>query len=211
FFEIFSGIDIEHLSTVAAESVEIDDIARRALHVRSMIQRTQESLRAVDKCEKPVIAAIHGYCIGAGIDLSASCDIRYSSRDTTFSIKEVDIGLAADVGSLQILPKSITDHGLFRELVFTSRTFDTNEAQQIGLISRVFDTREALLDAAISLANVIACKSPIAVQGSKINLNYARDHTVDDNFTFVRTWNSAMLLTEDIVKNLMTTSVSNEK
>ncbi|CAF1454234.1 unnamed protein product [Rotaria sordida] len=83
--------------------------------------------------------------------------------------------------------------------------------QQIGLISRVFDTREALLDATISLASVIARKSSIAVQASKINLNYARDHTVDDNFTFVRTWNSAMLLTEDIVKNFMATSVSNEK
>ncbi|CAF4736810.1 unnamed protein product, partial [Rotaria sp. Silwood1] len=206
-----TGIDIKYLSNVAAESAEIDDIARKALHVRSMIQRTQESLRAVDKCEKPVIAAIHGYCIGAGVDLSACCDIRYSSRDATFSIKEVDIGLAADVGTLQILPKLIADHSLFRELVLTSRTFDTNEAQQIGLISRVFDTREALLDAAISLASVIACKSPIAVQGSKINLNYARDHTVDDNFTFVRTWNSAMLLTEDIVNSLMATSISKEK
>ncbi|CAF3793972.1 unnamed protein product [Rotaria socialis] len=206
-----TGIDIEYLSAAAAESIEIDDIARKALHVRSMIERTQECLRAVDKCEKPVIAAIHGYCIGAGVDLSACCDIRYSARDTIFSIKEVDIGLAADIGTLQILPKLITDHSLFHELVFTSRTFDTNEAQQIGLISHVFDTREALLDAAISLANVIAHKSPIAVQGSKINLNYARDHTVDDNFTFVRTWNSAMLLSEDIVKGLMATSVSKEK
>jgi len=161
--------------------------------------------------KKPVIAAIHGYCIGAGIDLSACCDIRYSSRDTTFSIKEVDMGLAADVGTLQILPKSIANHSLFRELVFTSRTFDTNEAQQIGLLSRVFDTREALLDAAIALASVIARKSPIAVQGSKINLNYARDHSTDDNFNFVSTWNSGMLLSEDILKSVMASVASKGK
>ncbi|CAF0858487.1 unnamed protein product [Adineta steineri] len=206
-----TGIDIEYLVTSGTESAEIDDIARKILHTRSMIQRIQESLRAIDKCEKPVIAAIHGYCIGAGVDLSSCCDIRYSSRDTTFSIKEVDMGLVPDIGTLQILPKSIANHSLFRELVFTSRPFDTNEAQQIGLISRVFDTRETLLDAAISLASVIANKSSIAVQGSKINLNYARDHTVDDNFTFVRTWNSGMLLTEDIVNSVMATSVLKEK
>ena len=113
------------------------------------------------------------------------------------------MGLAADVGTLQILPKLVIDHSLFRELVFTSRTFNTEEAKQIGLIryvsqrafhrpdkddefsSRIFDTRDALLEAAISVASVIARKSPVAVQGSKINLNYARDHTIDDSFTFV--------------------------
>ncbi|CAF2828908.1 unnamed protein product [Rotaria sp. Silwood2] len=124
FFEISSGIDIKYLSNVAAESAEIDDIARKALHVRSMIQRTQESIRAVDKCEKPVIAAIHGYCIGLVLNNEYIC----------LHLEEVDIGLAADVGTLQILPKLINDHSLFRELVLTSRTYDTNEEQQIGLI-----------------------------------------------------------------------------
>ncbi|CAF2139766.1 unnamed protein product [Rotaria magnacalcarata] len=207
-----SGIDVKYLSTVAVgELSQIDDSARKSLHLRRMIKRTQSCLRAVDQCEKPVIAAIHGHCIGAGVDLSACCDIRYSSRDTTFSIKEVDIGLAADVGTLQILPKSITNHSLFRELVFTARSFDTNEAQQIGLLSRVFDTREAVLDAAINLASVIANKSPVAILGSKIQLNYARDHSTDDNFNFVSTWNSGMMLTEDIIKSVMASSVSSEK
>ncbi|CAF3814731.1 unnamed protein product [Rotaria sp. Silwood1] len=207
-----AGIDIKYLTVLAVTELgQIDDTGRKALHLRRMIQRTQDCLRAVDKCEKPVIAAIHGHCIGAGVDLSACCDIRYSSRDTKFSIKEVDMGLAADVGTLQILPQSITNHSLFRELVFTSRTFDTNEAQQIGLLSRIFDTREALLDAAINLANVIARKSPVAVQGSKINLNYARDHTIDDNFNFVSTWNSSMLMTEDIVKSVMASTASKEQ
>ncbi|CAF1365551.1 unnamed protein product [Adineta ricciae] len=206
-----TGIDIMYLSNAAAESVEIDDVARKVLHNRNMIQRIQECLRAVDRCEKPIIAAIHGFCLGAGIDLIACCDIRYSSSDTTFSIKEVDMGLAADVGTLQILPKFVTNHNIFRELVYTSRKFDTNEAQQIGLISRVFDTSEAMLDAAMSLAHLIAQKSSIAVQGSKVNLNYARDHNVDDNFTFVRTWNSGMLLTEDIVNSIMATPVLKEK
>ncbi|CAF1051391.1 unnamed protein product [Adineta ricciae] len=207
-----AGIDLKYLSnTTVNELSQIDDVARKALHTRRMIQRTQASLRAVDKCEKPVIAAVHGHCIGAGVDLTACCDIRYSSRDASFSVKEVDMGLAADVGTLQIFPKQVIDHSLFRELVFTSRLFRTEEAQQIGLISRVFDTRDALLEAAVSLASVIARKSPVAVQGSKINLNYARDHTVDDNFSFVSTWNSGMLLTEDIIKNVMAASVSKDK
>jgi delta(3,5)-delta(2,4)-dienoyl-CoA isomerase len=207
-----TGIDVKYLSNSAVTELgQIDDIARKALHLRRMIQRTQNSLRAVDKCEKPVIAAVHGHCIGAGVDLTACCDIRYSSRDATFSIKEVDMGLAADVGTLQILPKLIIDHSRFRELVFTSRTFNANEAQQIGLIGRVFDTREALLDAAISIASVIARKSPVAVQGSKINLNYARDHSTDDSFNFISTWNSGMMLTEDILKSVMASSVSKEK
>ncbi|UJR14927.1 hypothetical protein I4U23_001909 [Adineta vaga] len=130
-----AGIDLKYLSvTTVNELSQIDDIARKVVLVRRMIQRTQASLRAVDKCEKPVIAAIHGHCIGAGVDLTACCDIRYSSRDALFSIKEVDMGLAADVGTLQILPKSVINHSLFRELVFTSRIFKTDEAQQIGLI-----------------------------------------------------------------------------
>ncbi|CAF4241680.1 unnamed protein product [Rotaria sp. Silwood2] len=207
-----SGIDIKYLTVMAVSELgQIDDTGRKALHLRRMIQRVQDCLRAVDKCEKPVIAAIHGHCIGAGVDLSACCDIRYSSRETKFSIKEVDMGLAADVGTLQILPKFITNHSLFRELVFTSRTFDTNEAQQIGFLSRVFDTREAVLDAAIDLASVIARKSPVAVQGSKINLNYARDHTIDDNFNFISTWNSSMLMSEDIVKSVMASVASKEQ
>ncbi|CAF1274462.1 unnamed protein product [Adineta steineri] len=207
-----TGIDVKYLSGVSVNELgEIDDVARKALHLRRMIQSIQASLRSVDKCEKPVIAAIHGHCIGGGVDLSACCDIRYSTRDTTFSIKEVDIGLAADIGTLQILPKSITNHSIFRELVYTSRTFTSDEAQQIGLIGRIFDTREAVLEAAISLASVIARKSPVAVQGSKINLNYARDHTIDDNFLFASAWNSSMLMTEDIIKGVMASAVSKDK
>lgn len=207
-----TGIDVKYLSSTAVNELsEIDDIGRKALHMRKMILRTQESLRSVDKCEKPIIAAVHGHCIGAGVDLTACCDIRYSSNDTAFSIKEVDMGLAADVGTLQIFPKSVIDHSRFRELVYTARTFDAKEAQQIGLIGRIFDTQQATLDAALSLAETIAEKSPIAVQGSKINLNYARDHSTDDSFKFISAWNSSMLLSEDIFKSVMASSVSKEK
>ncbi|UJR31754.1 hypothetical protein I4U23_019232 [Adineta vaga] len=208
-----TGIDVKYLSTIpSGELNQIDDIARKAMCLRRIIQQTQSSLRAVDKCEKPIIAAVHGHCIGAGVDLLSCCDIRYSSSETIFSIKEVDMGLAADISTLQILPKFISNHSLFRELVYTSRTFKNDEAQQIGLISRVFDTREAVIDGAIHLANIIACKSPIAVQGSKINLNYARDHSTEDNFNFACTWNSSMLLSEDILKSVMaSTEKSNNK
>jgi len=95
------------------------------------------------------------------------------------------MGLAADVGTLQIFPKSVVNHSRFRELVYTSRMFDANEAQEIGLIGRIFDSQQATFDAALSLAETIAKKSPIAVQGSKVNMNYARDHSTDDSYQFI--------------------------
>ncbi|CAF1547608.1 unnamed protein product [Adineta ricciae] len=207
-----TGIDLKYLSTFATGDVaQIDDIARKALHLRRFIHETQASFRAIDKCEKPIIAAVYGHCLGAAIDLLSCCDIRYSSRETIFSIKEVDMGIAADISTLQILPKMITNHSLFRELVYTARAFKIDEAQQLGLISQVFDTREAVIDAAICLASTIASKSPVAVQGSKINLNYARDHTIEENFNFACTWNSSMLLSEDIVKNVLASTEKNSR
>ncbi|CAF1527002.1 unnamed protein product, partial [Didymodactylos carnosus] len=197
-------VDVGYLSTTAVTELEnIDDVGRKMLHLKKMIERIQSSLRAVDKCQKPVIAAIHGYCIGAGVDLIAACDIRFCSQDVTFSIKEAEMGLAADVGTLQLLPKLIGNHSLFRELVYSSRMFNANEAKDLQLVSRIFENRDVMLKAAIELAETMSKKSPIAVQGSKINLNYARDHSVDDCFKFVTAWNSGMLLSEDVIKSIM--------
>ncbi|KAK2510451.1 hypothetical protein Q9233_017727 [Columba guinea] len=162
----------------------------------------QESFTALEKCPKPVIAAIHGACVGAGVDLISACDIRFCSQDAWFQVKEVDIGLAADVGTLQRLPKIVGSQSLVNELAFTARKMMAPEAQSCGLVSRVFADKEALLAGALEVAVAIAARSPVAVQGTKVNLLFSRDHSVPEGLRYVATWNMAMLQTEDILKSV---------
>ncbi|KYO48945.1 delta(3,5)-Delta(2,4)-dienoyl-CoA isomerase, mitochondrial [Alligator mississippiensis] len=196
-----AGIDLAEMASVFMMA-EGDDAARRAWHLRKKIRQYQESFTALEKCPKPVIAAVHGACIGAGVDLISACDIRYCTEDAWFQIKEVDIGLAADVGTLQRLPRVMGNRSLVNELAFSTRKLMAPEALSHGLVSRVFQDKEALLDGAFELAAEIATKSPVAVQGTKINLLQARDHPVPDALDYVATWNMAMLQTEDILKSV---------
>ncbi|TMS34880.1 hypothetical protein L596_002384 [Steinernema carpocapsae] len=179
------------------------DVARKARALRELINICQTSFSSPEKCVKPVISAIHSHCIGAGINLVASCDIRYASADSIFSIREVDIGLAADVGILNRINKLVGNDSLTRELAYTARDINATQALQYGLVSRVFDSKEDCLEGSLNLAKEIARKSPVAVQGSKIALNYARDHTVDDSINFLLTWNQSQLQSEDLVKSAM--------
>ncbi|VDK61783.1 unnamed protein product, partial [Cylicostephanus goldi] len=133
------------------------------------------------KCPKPVIAAIHSHCYGAGVDLITACDVRYSSSDAVFNIKEVDIGMTADVGTLNRIEK-----------------LDTR-----SLISRIFDNQKELVEGALDLARLIAEKSPIAVQGTKEVLNHARNHTIEESLDFVKTWNMSQLQSADLRNSAM--------
>ncbi|XP_042747993.1 delta(3,5)-Delta(2,4)-dienoyl-CoA isomerase, mitochondrial [Lagopus leucura] len=170
---------------------------------------------AAPQCPKPVIAAVHGACIGGGVDLVCACDIRYCSQDAWFQVKtsphvptlspvpqEVDIGLAADVGTLQRLPKIVGSQSLVNELAFTARKMMAPEAQSCGLVSRVFPDKAALLQGALDLAASIAARSPVAVQGTKVNLLYSRDHPVPDSLRFMAVWNMSMLQTDDVLKSV---------
>jgi len=136
------------------------------------------------------------------VDLITACDIRYCAQDAFFQVKEVDIGLAADVGTLQRLPKVIGNQSLVNELAFTSRRMMADEALSSGLVSRVFPDKVGMLDAAFTLAAEISTKSPVAVQGTKINLVYSRNHSVADGLNYTATWNMSMLQTQDIVKSV---------
>jgi delta(3,5)-delta(2,4)-dienoyl-CoA isomerase len=161
----------------------------------------QDAFNAIEKIPQPVIAAIHGACIGGGIDLIAACDIRLASAETVFSIKEVDIGLAADLGTLQRLPRITGNESLLRELAFTGRNFTCAEGQLLGLFSRVLPSPSETLTAATALAVEIAKKSPVAVAGTKVNLLYSRDHaSVQDGLDYMTTWNMSALQSEDIGK-----------
>lgn len=202
-----AGIDLMLLASVANELG--NDVGRNARLLRRKIMQMQASFSAVDQCRKPVLAAIQGYCIGGAIDLIAACDMRYAAEDAQFSIKEIDMGMAADVGTLQRLPRIIGD-GMLREMAYTGRTVAADEARAIGLVNRVFSDHAALLDGVMAIAQDIASKSPIAVLGTKQMISYMRDHRVDDGLEYVATWNAAMLQSTDM-RVAMTAHMTKQK
>lgn len=190
-----SGIDLMLLAQVGAQLGK--EVGRNARTLKRKIEELQSSFNAVDECSKPVLAAIQGYCLGGAIDLISACDMRYSTQDAQFAIKEIDVGMAADVGTLQRLPHIIGD-GMMRELAYTGRSIDGEEAQRIGLVNRTYDSQEALLAGVFEIARTIAEKSPIAIQGSKEMIRYMRDHSIADGLNYIATWNAAMLQSEDL-------------
>ncbi|GCC31422.1 delta(3,5)-Delta(2,4)-dienoyl-CoA isomerase, mitochondrial [Chiloscyllium punctatum] len=195
-----AGIDLMDMAGQVLQPTG-DDTARKAWHIRNKILQYQESFNVIEKCPKPVIAAVHNACIGGGVDLITACDIRLCSQDAWFQVKEVDIGMAADVGTLQRLPKIIGSASLMSELVYTARQLMADEALSCGLVSRVFEDKEAMLEGAFEMASEIASKSPLAVQGTKLNLIYSRDHPVKDGLNYIATWNMSMLQTDDLIKS----------
>jgi enoyl-CoA hydratase len=190
-----AGIDFELIAEIFAE-VQALESGRKEERLRRIILDLQNAFTALETCRKPVLAAVHGLCIGGGLDLIAACDMRYASQETKFSLKEVDLGIVADVGSLQRLPRLIGG-GLVRELAFTGRDVDAAEAQRMGLVNQVFDDPQELLAGVRAIAQTIAAKSPLTVRGIKEVLNYTRDHSIIDGLNYVATWNSAMLLSAD--------------
>jgi len=164
-----------------------------------MTRELQYSISCLEKARVPVIAAIQGACIGGAVDLVTACDIRYATNDAFFCIQEINIGMAADVGTLQRLPYLIPE-GIVRELAYTGRRFSADEALKYGLVNAVFDTHEAVIDHALSVAHEIADKAPLAVTGAKEILNYNRDHTVEESLNYTALWNSAMNFSDDMME-----------
>jgi enoyl-CoA hydratase len=192
-----SGIDLSLFAEVA--QMEAGDQARKAELLRRKILSLQANLTAIERCRKPVLAAIHSSCIGGGVDMISCCDMRYCSEQASFSIKEIDLAMTADVGTLQRLPRIIGD-GMVRELAYTGRDVDAEEACQLGLVNRVYRDREQLLAEVTSIARQIAAKSPLAVRGTKEMLLYTRDHSVADGLNYIATWNAGMLSADDVMK-----------
>ena len=196
-----SGIDLAMMMQMPAQIAD-DCEGRQREKLRRVILDLQDSLTSLERCRKPVLAAIHGACIGGGVDLVVCADMRYASSDASFAIKEIDIGMVADVGTLQRLPK-LVGQGITRELAYTGRKLGAAEAQSIGLVNRVFDSREALYAGVHEIAAQIAAKSPLSIRDSKEMLNYARDHSVADGLNHVATWNAAMLQSDDLMAAMM--------
>ena len=193
-----AGIDLQLMMGLGPQIAnECDGRTREAL--RRVILDMQDTLTSLERCRKPVLAAIHGGCIGGGIDLVTCADMRYCSADASFTIKEIDIGMTADVGTLQRLPRLVGE-GITRELVYTGRTFDAAEARSIGLVNRVFDSREALVAGVREIAATITAKSPLSIRGTKEMITYAREHSVADGLNYIATWNAAMLMSKDLTE-----------
>ena len=202
-----AGIDLQMMLDAAPQgSNACQGRARETL--RRSILDMQDTLTSLERCRKPVLAAIHGGCIGGGIDLVTCADMRYASSDAYFTIKEIDIGMTADVGTLQRLPKLVGE-GITRELAYTGRKFDAAEAKEMGLVNRVFDTRDALYAGVHAMASTIASKSPLSIRGTKEMITYARDHSVADSLNYIATWNAAMLMSEDLT-TAMTASMAKQ-
>ncbi len=195
-----AGIDLQMMGGLGTH-IQSDCDGRTRENLRRFILDLQDTLTSLERCRKPVLAAIHGACIGGGVDLVTCADMRYVSSDAYFTIKEIDIGMTADVGTLQRLPKLIGD-GMARELAYTGRKLEAQEAKDIGLVNRVFATREQLELGVRALANTIAAKSPLSIRGTKEMMNYARDHTVADSLNYMATWNAAMLQSQDLPEAL---------
>ncbi len=193
-----AGIDLQMMMGLGVQIADDCD-GRMREKLRRLILDLQDTLTSLERCRKPVLAAIAGGCIGGGIDLITCADMRYASSDAFFTIKEIDIGMVADVGTLQRLPKLI-GQGITRELAYTGRKFDATEAQGMGLVNRVFESREALYAGVQAIAAEIAAKSPLSIRGTKEMLNYARDHSVADSLNFIATWNAAMLQSKDLME-----------
>jgi len=184
------GMDLAAFASIAA--MFDNEPGRAAYAMRDLILSLQGSFTALERARFPVIAAIHGACVGGGIDMITACDLRIASHDAHFSIEEIHIGMAADVGTLQRLPKLIAPM-VAAELAYTGRRFGAEEARTIGLVSAVHADKEATLAAARAMAREIARKSPLAIAGIKRNLAYARDHSVADGLDYIATWNAGML------------------
>uniref|UniRef100_A0A0N4ZXS2 Delta(3,5)-Delta(2,4)-dienoyl-CoA isomerase, mitochondrial n=1 Tax=Parastrongyloides trichosuri TaxID=131310 RepID=A0A0N4ZXS2_PARTI len=194
-----AGIDIkeEFPRIISITNDESIDIARKGRALMTIIEEIQECFNVLERCPKPIISSIHSHCIGAGIDMICATDIRYASQDSVFSIKEIDIGMAADVGTLNRIQKVVGNDSWTREIALTGRNFTADEALKFGLISRIFNSKNDCFDACVELGSLIAEKSPIAVEGTKITLNHARNHSISDSLEFIKIWNASQLLTED--------------
>jgi enoyl-CoA hydratase len=167
------------------------------MELHALIRRLQGAIDAVAACPAPVIAAIHGWCIGGGLDLAAACDIRLASADARFSLRETKIAIVADLGSLQRLP-GIIGQGRTRELAFTGKDVTAARAEAMGLVNEVFPDEEALLAGARVMAAEIAANPPLTVRGVKQVLAFGEGKTVAEGLSYVAAWNAAFLASEDL-------------
>lgn len=185
-------MDLQHYAAIKCEG-------RKREKIREFIFKLQECISAIEECRKPVIAAIHRACVGGAVDIISACDMRYCTHDAYFSIKEIDLGLVADIGTLQRLPK-IIQYGHVAEMAYTGRKVMGQEAEKIGLANQSLSDQEAMMEKVMEVAKSIASKSPLCIRGTKEILLYTRDHSVAESLNYMTAWNASMLLSNDLME-----------
>ena len=193
-----AGMDLANFSEGETKKDSLETNLGRKNEASYRVTRDlQYTISCLEKARMPVIAAIQGACIGGGVDMVSACDIRYATNDAFFCIQEINIGLAADVGTLQRLPHLMPE-GLVRELAYTGRRFSAKEALEYGLVNSIFDSQDEMIDHSESVAAEIANKSPLAISGIKEVINYNRDHSIEESLNYVALWNTAMNFKDDM-------------
>ena len=198
--ESFSyGLDLSAMMAELGPLVAGVTLASERTGLLDLITEMQRAFDSVEACRKPVIAAVHGWCIGGGLDLITACDVRLCSAAARFSLREVKLAIVADLGSLQRLP-AIIGQGATRELAFTGKDIDAARAERIGLVSEVLPDRESLLEAARAMARDIAANPPLAVQGIKRVMRFGQGRAPADGLGYVAVWNAAFLQSRDLAE-----------
>lgn len=193
------GLDLASMMSELGPHLMGPQMASKRTELLRLLQGFQGSMNLVERCRKPVICAIGGWCIGGGLDLAAACDIRLCSKDAAFSLREVKVAIVADLGSLQRLPP-IIGQGAARELAFTGKDIDADRAAALGLVNQIYDSQQQLLDGARAMAAEIAGNPPVVVQGIKQVMNHSSTPAVDDGLSYVAVWNSAFLQSMDLME-----------
>ncbi len=192
-----AGIDLSVVEWLHTLVEDPSRATRSREDILAFIEQCQDAFSAIERNPVPVIAAISGACIGGGVDLISACDLRLCASDAKFSIKEIDLAVVPDVGTIQRL-RHVIGYSALAELSYSGETFDAERAKSLGLVSRVCGSRDELMAAADKLAREIASKSPSTTRGIKRHLLWSREHSVRDGLDYVASWNSAMLVGEDL-------------
>ena len=195
-----AGLDLAAFAgAIAPESG--GDPGRQGEQFRRTVLEMQETFNVIEACRVPVLAAVQGGCIGGGVDLVSACDMRYCTADAFFCIQEINIGMVADVGTLQRLPHLIPA-GMAREMAYSGRRLPAERALDIGLVNQVYPDQAKMLEEVMRLAQEIASKSPLAIHGTKEMFHYTRDHSVADGLNYIAVWQAGMFLTEDLMEQI---------
>ncbi len=192
-----AGMDLAALAGLEPEGD--GDAVRERARIMRLVADLQETFNVLERARMPVIAAVQGGCIGAGVDMVTACDLRYATSDAFFCVQEINLALTADVGTFPRILRHMPD-GLARELAFTGGRLDAARAERIGLVNAVYGDADEMMAAVMATARTIAAKSPLAVWGSKEMLNYARDHSTADTLRHVAVWQAGMLHQGEIAR-----------
>jgi len=196
-----AGMDLSVFTggNAIGDSGGVTETGRQRGRLWMLVQQLQDSFTSLERARMPVLVAVQGGCIGGAVDMVSAADMRYCSSDAFFCIQEINIGMTADVGTLQRLPKIIPE-GIARELAYTGDRMPAERALACGLVNQVFDDHQSLVDGVLDIAGRIAKRSPLAIWGTKEMINYTRDHSVADGLKYIAGWQSGMFQPTDMLE-----------